>query len=139
MPLQQIERLNDQQIVELHELYRHEWWSKERSLDDVRVMVENSSIIIGFVDDGGKLVAFCRVLTDLVFRATVYDVIVAEQLRGRGVGRKLLDTVAGDPRLQRVSTLWLCCDSDKVPFYEKWGFVVFDEGQVWMIKAQRAG
>ena len=139
MPLRQVENLNDQQIVELHDLYQHEWWSKDRSLDDVRVMVENSSIIIGFIDDGGKLVAFSRVLTDFVFRATIYDVIVAKPHRGRGVGRRLLDNVAGDPRLQRVSTLWLCCEPDMVPFYEKWGFVIFDEGHVWMLKAQREG
>jgi hypothetical protein len=47
--------------------------------------------------------------------------------------------VAGHPRLQRVSTIWLCCHADMVAFYEKWGFTVFDEGLLWMLKAQRKG
>jgi ribosomal protein S18 acetylase RimI-like enzyme len=139
MPLEMVETLTDPQIVELHELYRSEWWTKDRALDDVRTMVENSSLIIGLVDEGEKLRAFCRILTDFVFRATIYDVIVAEAWRGRGLGRRLMDAATQHGRLQRVSTLWLCCNPDKTAFYEKWGFRVFNEGQLWMIKAQREG
>lgn len=139
MPFQQIESLTEPQIIDLHALYQSEWWTKGRSLDDVQIMVENSNLIIGFTDDGGKLVAFCRLLTDFVFRAVVYDVIVAERLRGQGLGRILMDCVTDHPRLRRVSTIWLCCNPDMTAFYEKWGFRVFDEGQLWMLKAQREG
>jgi ribosomal protein S18 acetylase RimI-like enzyme len=139
MPLRQVETLTEPQIVELHELYKHEWWTKDRSLGDVRIMVENSSLIIGFVEEDEKLVAFCRVLTDFVFRATIYDVIVAESWRGQGLGRRLMDAVCQHPQLQRVSTLWLCCNPDMTAFYEKWGFRIFSEGQLWMLKAQREG
>ena len=139
MSLRQVERLTEPQIADLHALYQSEWWGKGRSPVDVRIMVENSSLIIGFVGEDEKLVAFCRILTDFVFRATIYDVIVAAPLRGQGLGKKLMDTVSQHPRLQRVSTLWLCCNPDMTPFYEKWGFRVFDEGQLWMLKAQRAG
>ena len=139
MPLRQVERLSESQIADLHVLYQSEWWTKGRSLEDVQIMVEHSSIIIGFVDEAEKLAAFCRILTDFVFRATIYDVIVAEPLRGQGFGRRLMDCVSHHPRLQRVSTLWLCCNPDMTPFYEKWGFKVFNEGQLWMLKAQREG
>jgi predicted GNAT family N-acyltransferase len=139
MPLRQVETLTEPQIGELHRFYTHEWWTKGRSLGDVRIMVENSSLIIGFVDEDEKLVAFCRVLTDFVFRATIYDVIVAESLRGQGLGGRLMDAVSKHPRLQRVSTLWLCCNPDMTAFYEKWGFKIFNEGQLWMLKAQREG
>lgn len=139
MPLQRVEQLSESQIVNLHALYQQEWWSRGRSLDDVRIMVENSPLIAGFADGDGTLVAFCRVLTDFVFRATIYDVIVAESLRGRGLGRILMDTVAGDPRLRRVSMISLTCHPDMVGFYEKWGFQVFDEEPVQMIKSQREG
>lgn len=139
MTHRQVETLTESQVVDLHKLYQLEWWSKDRSLDDVRSMVANSSLIFGYVDGAERLVAFCRVLTDFVFRATIYDVIVAESLRGQGLGRELMEAVSSHPRLQRVSTLWLCCHPDLVPFYEKWGFVVFQEGPVWMLKAQRPG
>lgn len=139
MPLKQVETLTRQQIAELHVLYQSEWWTKGRSLEDVRVMVENSSLIVALLDEDERLVAFSRILTDFVFRATIYDVIVAEALRGQGVGRLLMNAVAQHSRLQRVSTLWLCCNPEMVPFYEKWGFRVYDEGPLWMLKAQREG
>ncbi len=139
MTLQQVETLTESQVADLQTLYKSEWWSQDRTLDDVRQMVENTSLIIGFVDDNQNLVAFCRVLTDFVFRATIYDVIVAEPWRGQKLGRRLMDAVAEHPRLQRVSAIWLCCKPDKVAFYEKWGFEIFDEGQFWMRKMQRPG
>lgn len=139
MTLRQVEMLTEPQIADLHALYQSEWWTQGRSLDDVRIMVENSSLMIGLVDQNERLVGFCRVLTDFVFRATIYDVIVAAALRGESLGRRLMDSVSRHPRLQRVSTIWLCCNPDVVPFYEKWGFRVFDEGQLWMLKAQRDG
>jgi GNAT superfamily N-acetyltransferase len=137
--LRLVSHLTDPQVVHLHGLYQSEWWSQGRSLDDVRVMVANSSLVFGLEDEAGRLVAFCRVLTDFVFRATVYDVIVTAALRGQGFGRTLMDAVVGHPSLQNVSTLWLCCHPDMVPFYEKWDFKIFDEGPVWMLKAQRPG
>ncbi len=139
MPLRQIESLSTTQVEDLHGLYQEEWWSQGRSLDDVRLVVEHSSLLIGIVDEEQRLVAFCRVLTDFVFRATIYDVIVAAPYRGQGLGRQLLDAITGHPRLQRVSVLWLCCEPEMVPFYEKWGFVIYNEGPVWMIKPQREG
>lgn len=50
MPLQQVETLTESQLADLHALYQSEWWSKGRSLDDVRLMTENTSRIIGFVN-----------------------------------------------------------------------------------------
>lgn len=102
-------------------------------------MIENTSLIIGFVNEDGKVVAFARVLTDFVFHALVYDCIGAEPLRGQGLGRELMDAVAEHPRLKRVSAVWLCCLPEMVPFYENWGFAVCDESLKWMVKLQREG
>ncbi len=139
LPLQ-IEKLTAAQIEELYGLYQAEWWSRGRSLDDVRLMVANSSLVVAFAEPRTeRLIAFCRILTDFVFRAVIYDVIVVPDWRGHGVGRLLMDTVSSHPRLQRVSSIWLSCAQDKVAFYEKWGFSVFDEGVKRMHKVQREG
>lgn len=139
LPLQ-IEQLSETQIQQLYESYQSEWWSRGRSLEDVRLMLENTSLIVAFAErDTGRLVAFSRILTDFVFRATIYDVIVMPDWRGYGVGRLLMDAVSAHPRLQRVSSIWLSCAEDKVAFYEKWGFKVFTDEVKRMHKVQREG
>ncbi len=136
----QIERLTDSQIEDLYGLYQAEWWSRGRSLEDVRLMLTNSSLIVAFAEpENERLLAFCRVLTDFVFRAVIYDVIVVPDWRGLGVGRLLMDAVSSHPRLQRVSSIWLSCAPDKVAFYEKWGFSVFSDDVKRMHKVQRDG
>lgn len=136
MPFQQIDFLTESQIADLHTLYESEWWTQGRSLDDVRAIVENSSLVVGLVDGNGKLVAFCRVLTDFIVRATIYDVIVAEPHRGQGLGRQVMDAVLQHPRLERVSAVWLCCLPEMVPFYEKWRFAVPQNELQWMLRVQ---
>jgi len=123
MPLIQVERLTESQILELHALYQHEWWSRGRTLADMRVMLENTQIVIVLIDEAtGRLVAFCRVLSDSVYHATLYDVIVAREYRGAGLGRSLVDAFITHPRLARVPSPRLFCLPEMIPFYEKWGF-----------------
>jgi len=134
-----IQTLSPPQIEQLHALYQTQWWSQGRSLEDVVAMLQHTSVVVGLVDEAERLVGFCRVLTDFVFRATIYDVMVLPTWQGQGLGRRLLDEVIRDPRLQRVSAIFLCCEENMVPFYEKWEFRRFEEGPVWMIRPQRPG
>lgn len=133
-----VEELNGQQIGQLHALIQQQWWGGKRSLEDVNVMVEHTSMMLGLVDeDANKLVGYCRVLTDFVFRATVYDVMVDKNLQGRGLGTRLMEALCDHPKLQRVSFIYLACEPNLSPFYERWGFKAYEGKAEWMIKVQR--
>jgi predicted GNAT family N-acyltransferase len=128
-----VEILTDPQIEQLHELYQGEWWSKGRSLEDTRDAVRNSSLVFGFVEPlTGRLIGFCRVLTDFTFRATVYDVIVAPEFRGQGLGQRIMKSVLAHPRLQRVGSITLACTKLMTRFYERFGFSTMPDDVVWM-------
>ena len=105
-------RLTGEQIVQLWGMYQGEWWSRGRRLDDVRRAVQHSDLIFAFCDpDTGGLAAFARVLTDFVYKAVIFDVIVAREYRNLGVGRMLLDAItARGPRAdaEEVVTTLLC-------------------------------
>lgn len=118
-----IETLTDRQIEQLHRLYQSHWWSAGRALEDVRRMLAQSDLVMGFVEpDSGLLVAFCRILTDFLYQASLYDVIVAAEYRQQGIGRRLVQTAINHPRLRSVPAIWLCCLPELVPFYERLGF-----------------
>lgn len=131
--LVQLDSLSDSQIEQLRDLLEQEWGLKGRTLDDLRLMIRNTSVIVAFAEkSSGRLVACCRVLTDFVFQATIHGVIVAEDWRGHGLGQRLMDAAIEHPRLQRVRSLWLRCFSEMEGFYKKWDFEVPTDDGVWM-------
>ncbi len=123
MSFEKIDHLTDAQMEELHALYQAEWWTKGRKLEEVRRMLEHSDITIAFCEaDTKNLVAFTRILTDYVYKALVFDVIVAAPYRSAGLGRHLVHAVINHPRLQSVQHIELYCLPELIPFYQKWGF-----------------
>jgi len=109
-------------LTALYEEY--EWWD-DRTVEDVRTALEETPVTVG-VEDDGELVAAARVLTDYVYYGAVYDVIVAADRRGEGLGRLLMEAVVSHPDLQRTQGLSLLCRRGLVPYYESVGFEVYD-------------
>ncbi|HSC77834.1 MAG TPA: GNAT family N-acetyltransferase [Candidatus Acidoferrales bacterium] len=118
-----IDRLTDKQVEELHALYKQEWWTNHRQPEDIRRMLASGGVIIALEDSAtGELAAFARVLTDNVYRAHLFDVIVCESHRGQGLGKMIVDAVVNHPVIGKVEKIILSCRTELVPFYERWGF-----------------
>ncbi len=120
-----VESLTDDQRTHLQALYDAQWWSQGRSRQDVDAILANTSLTLGLIEEeSGRLVGFCRVLTDYQVRAMVYDVMVDAAWRKRGLGRRLMDALLQHPRLQQVAGWQLNCRPEMVSFYAQWGFAV---------------
>jgi len=131
-------RLSGPQIEELWRMYQAEWWSRGRKIEDVRRAVQHSDLIFAFCDaETGCLLAFARVLTDYVYKAVIFDVIVDAPQRRTGVGRLLLEAVTSHPALQFVENLELYCRPELVAFYRKWGFTADLDELCFMRKKQK--
>lgn len=118
-----VEQIDDRLRGDLMELYRHEWWTNQRREEDVARMLQHTDLVVGAcTDPGGQLVGFARVLTDRVFKAVVFDVIVAHAQRRAGLGQRLIDYVLNHQMLAGVRHVELYCKPEMIPFYEKLGF-----------------
>jgi predicted GNAT family N-acyltransferase len=122
MNYQVVNQLDETQISELVELYKNEFWSHNRTYQGVVKMLAASDIIIALVNEKKELIAFCRILTDFVYRGVLYDVIVKPSYRKMGFGAKLLDKVVNHPQLKEVENMALFCLPEMRPFYQRWGF-----------------
>jgi GNAT superfamily N-acetyltransferase len=118
-----VEQIDDRLRGDLMELYRHEWWTHARREEDVARMLQHTDLVVGVcADPGGQLVGFTRVLTDRVFKALIFDVIVAQAHRNAGLGRRLIAYLLDHPMLAQVRHIELYCRPELIPFYERWGF-----------------
>lgn len=111
-------------------LYEHAPWAKGRSVEDAREMLAHTDLALS-VWDGARLVGFGRVLTDYVYRASIWDVIVDPEYQGQDVGTQIMHRILQHPDLKQVELFWLCT-RDKQTFYEKLGFSADEQtGMVW--------
>jgi GNAT superfamily N-acetyltransferase len=134
-----VEQINDRRRAELLELYRHEWWTNQRREEEVERMLQHTDLVVGVcADPGGELVAFARVLTDRIYKALVFDVIVAQTHRHAGLGRLLIEYVLDHPMLAQVAHVELYCRPELIPFYERWGFTASLPG-VNLMRKERGG
>ena len=117
-----VETLTESQVSDLMDLYKNEFWSDKRTREDVVKMLASTDVIIGLVDECDRLIGFTRVLTDFVYRAMIFDVIIKPTHRKMGLGAKLMDAVLNHPKLQTVENFALNCLPHMMPFYERWGF-----------------
>ena len=69
--------------------------------------------------DGERLVGFARALSDGRFNAYVEDVMVYEEYRGQGVGKRVVSLLL--EQLDNIESVNLYCRAEVVPFYESIG------------------
>ena len=115
--------LTDEELSDLLALYGdYEWWADRDREAVARAVAETDAFVALEDDESGKLVASARIITDFVYYANVYDVIVDGDRRGEGLGEQLLDAVVEHPDLRNLARLNLFCRPGLESFYEQSGF-----------------
>ncbi|MDR3355498.1 MAG: GNAT family N-acetyltransferase [Synergistaceae bacterium] len=117
---------------ELQELYMFTYWGRSRSLDQIDRMLKGSNLCFS-ARCSGKLVAFCRMLTDFVFRGAIWDVLVHPDHQGKGIGSRLMNYALTHPAVKDVPVI-TCYASGLVPFLARHGF----ESREGLMVLQRA-
>ena len=113
---------SSQHLEQLHQLYQTVWWANKRSFEQTVACVKGSQVCIGLLDEQEKLVGFTRVITDGIFKAIIFDVIVCQSQRGNKLGLQLIDFVKTHPVLNNVQHIELYCLPELESFYSILGF-----------------
>jgi len=102
-------------------------------MDETTSCVKGSQICLGLVDEHNTLQGFARVLTDYTFKALIFDLIVADTYRNKGLGNQLMSLIKNHPDLRNVKHFELYCLPDMFDFYEKHGFTS-DVGDIKLLR-----
>ncbi len=115
-------------------LSERSYWAHGRGRDVVERSIANSLGFAALVGD--RQVGFARVVTDQATFAWICDVFVDETVRGRGVGKRLMAAIVGDPRLQGLKRMLLATD-DAHGLYAGFGFEPLGQAEKWMARTGR--
>jgi N-acetylglutamate synthase-like GNAT family acetyltransferase len=83
------------------------------------LVIENSLCFSVFHKD--QQIGFARVITDFTEFAALWDVIIDEPFRGKGLGKTLMKYILEHPRLKGIFR-WFLMTEDAHGLYQKYGF-----------------
>ena len=101
-------------------LEKHAFWTKKRNKNELKKMIANSSVVIS-VWRNKRLVGFGRATSDEIFRAVLWDVVVADDLQGIGLGRIVVEALLSAPEIKNVEKVYLMT-TNSTEFYQQMGF-----------------
>ena len=106
----------------------HSFWAQGRTPAQLRQMLAGSQAVVS-AWRGDQLVGFGRATSDGVFRAVLWDVVVAGAEQGRGLGRRIVAELLAVPALIRVERVYLMT-TNSAGFYSQLGFQVEESQQL---------
>jgi len=117
-------------IVAIHDfLSKYSGWSDHIPFDRVKTSIDHS-LNFGLFHNG-RQIGFARVISDFSTIAYLGDIYVLDEYRGRGLSKKLMDTVITHPNLQGLRR-WILLTSTAEWLYEKYGFTKLPKPEIYM-------
>ena len=120
-------------LLKLQRLFdRHAFWARGRSFEQLRRLLAGSDAVIS-VWRGKRLVGFGRATSDGFSRAVLWDIVVAGDLQGHGLGRRVLEELLHAPAVVGVERVYLMT-TKSAGFYCQLGFQTADPQQLMVLR-----
>lgn len=112
--------MENMQISVVGKLLRATYWANDRSDEVIQKSMLKSDCYGAFLIDNNQQIGFARIVTDDATFFWLCDVVVDEDYRGHGVGKKLMETIHQEPKYQPLAGMLGTLDAHGL--YEKIGF-----------------
>ena len=108
-------------LLKLQRLFRkHAFWAESRNQRQLKRMLAGSTVVVSLWR-GKRLVGFGRATSDGIHRAVLWDVVVAGDLQGRGLGRQVVEALLSAPAIRQAERVYLMT-TNSAGFYQQLGF-----------------
>jgi len=95
------------------------YWASKRPIETIDKTIDNS-VCFG-VYHGSRQIGFARVVTDEAVIFWLGDVYIDEEYRGKGIGKKLIETIVNFDKFRGLSGLLGTADAHGL--YEQYGYI----------------
>lgn len=106
---------SEMEILQIKRILDQSWWANGHSIEKIEKYVENS-VCFGVFNENNLLIGFARTVTDKETFYYVWDFIIDENYRRRGIGTKLMKYIVDYKIFNKISG-GLCSGVKK--FYEQ--------------------
>ena len=108
-------------LLKLQRLFnKHAFWASGRSIPQLRRLLAGSTVVITLWRDK-RMIGFGRATSDGIYRAVLWDVVVAGDLQGCGLGRQVVEALLTAPTISNVERVYLMT-TKSTDFYKQLGF-----------------
>ena len=107
------------------------YWYEGLSLGSI-TRAARHSLSFGLYDPDGRQVGYGRMVTDRTTFAYLADVFVLDEMKGRGLGKFLMQAITDHPDLQALKRHMLIT-ADAHGLYEKYGYEALEPEHAWRI------
>ncbi|RZO13630.1 MAG: N-acetyltransferase, partial [Synechococcus sp. MED-G135] len=108
-------------LIKLRRLFqKHAFWAENRTTSDLKKMLAGSTVVVSLWR-GKRIVGFGRAHSDGIHRAVLWDVVVAGDLQGRGLGRRVVEALLAAPAIRNAERVYLMT-TNSAGFYKQLGF-----------------
>ena len=108
-------------LLKLRLLFKkHAFWAETRTGNDLKSMLAGSTVVVSLWR-GKRMVGFGRATSDGIHRAVLWDVVVAGDLQGRGLGRRVVEALLSAKAIRNAERVYLMTTNSS-GFYQQLGF-----------------
>ncbi|MGD7050757.1 GNAT family N-acetyltransferase [Rossellomorea marisflavi] len=111
-------------LDEMREVYASVGWMKHTN--EVIRQVFEASNVIALVTVDGRIVGIGRAMTDGIFNAAIYDIVVHREFQRQGIAKKIMEFLLDS--LSNVSCVHLISTTGNEEFYQKFGLKMLKTG-----------
>lgn len=104
--------------TEMREVYHSVGWKKHDEEKIKKVFTASNTLAIAY--NQNKIIGFGRAMSDGVFNAAIYDVVIHKHYHGKGIGKKITNSLLD--QLKDISCVHLVSTTNNEEFYSKSGF-----------------
>ena len=98
------------------------FWARNRSIKQINRILSNSTVIVS-VWSKGQIIGFGRANSDYIFRAVLWDIIVADEERRQGIGKIIVEALLNSKPIKNVEKVYLMTTNSS-KFYSQFGFEI---------------
>lgn len=117
-------------VSKVHSAIKESYWGDYRTMELTETTIANS-VCFGIYDMQGEQLGFARLISDHVVFAYIMDVIIFDDFKGKGLGKKLMQHILTRPEVKNVQTVALKT-KDAHGLYEAFGFKKVGDSAMWM-------